>query len=219
MNITEARRQMVYAMGSRCSECGKEFDPDEFVIHHTGFEAGERLGYQSPIRNAEIREYARTGKIPEGSKLLCDGCNRKRHDYRPSRQEIFGDRFRKFDRSARTGEFYINKTYPELLAQHHREVLDEVEKLRKENVGKNMEFLEVRPIPDIIKVDWEKKEINAIEVSRTDQLSKKRISYKNRHDWNHVILIQVEKGAERKTTYLWRRYRRIYEGSNNERKT
>lgn len=92
MNLSEIRRQMVIAMGSCCSECGKAFDPDELIIHHTGFEAGKQLGYQSPVRNEEIREYARSGRIPEGSKLLCDRCNRERHNYRPSKRDIFGDR-------------------------------------------------------------------------------------------------------------------------------
>jgi hypothetical protein len=95
MNITEARRQMIRAMGSRCSACNVEFDPDEFVIHHIGFEEGQTLGYQSPIRNEEIREYARSGRIPEGSQLLCDRCNRKRHNYRPSKRDIFADRLRR----------------------------------------------------------------------------------------------------------------------------
>jgi biotin operon repressor len=95
MDLTEGRRAMVRAMGSRCSDCGNEFDPDMLIIHHSGFERGERLGYQSPQRNEEVREFMRTGKIPEGSKLLCDSCNRKKHKYRPSKRDIFGDRLRR----------------------------------------------------------------------------------------------------------------------------
>jgi hypothetical protein len=90
--LRESRKQMIFAMGSRCAECGKEFPPDNLIIHHVAFEEGHKLGYGNPVRYEVVYEYARTGKLPDDVKLLCDSCNRKRHNYRPSRREIFGDR-------------------------------------------------------------------------------------------------------------------------------
>lgn len=196
---------MIRAMGSCCSECGKEFNPDDLVVHHTSFEDGKTLGYQSPVRNAEIRECIRSGKIPEGSKLLCDSCNRKKHKYRPSKRDIFCDRLQKFDRSARTGEYY--KTYTEQKGEHDGQIILKVERLKEENVGKDIEFLTFPPIPDILQVDWEKRELTAWELSRVNQFSEKSRKYKNSHVLDHVILTQVEKGKEKKSTFLWRRFR------------
>jgi len=84
---------MIYAMGSRCSDCGKVFHPDKLIVDHIKFDDGQRLGYNSPERHRLVDEFGRTGKLPdpEEVRLLCDRCNRKRHGYRPSRKEIFGD--------------------------------------------------------------------------------------------------------------------------------
>jgi 5-methylcytosine-specific restriction endonuclease McrA len=92
MSLKEQRRLMVVAMGSRCVDCGNEFDPDDLIVHHLAFERGQPLGYQSPQRTDEVREFMRTGKTPSDAVLLCDRCNRKRHGYRPSKRDIFGDR-------------------------------------------------------------------------------------------------------------------------------
>ena len=85
----ELRRAMIRALGSRCHDCGKEFDPDDLIIHHLGFERGQPLGYERS-RSKEIYEYARTGRLPTDVILLCDDCNRKRHGYRTSKRRIFG---------------------------------------------------------------------------------------------------------------------------------
>lgn len=111
----------------------------------------------------------------------------------------------KFDRSARTGEYY--KTHTEQKGEHDREIILKVERLKKENVGKDIEFLTFPPIPDILQVDWEKREIIAWELSRDNQFAEKRRKYKNSHVLDHVILTQIKKGIERKSTYLWRRFR------------
>lgn len=128
---------------------------------------------------------------------------------------------RKFDRSARTGELYDNKSHANDIAEHNKEVTAKLERLREENVGKDVEFFEPRPNPDIIQIDWEKKEITTWELSKINQLSKKERSYKNHERWaNHVILTQTEKGKEKTPRYLWRRvrYRRITQGSNKHSK-
>jgi len=100
MNYNQLRRQMIIAMGSRCSECGEVFDPDDLIIHHVAWEHGQPLGYGKGRR--EVFEWARTGKIPEGIKLLCDDCNRKKHGYRPSKRRIFD--LESIERSHRSGE-------------------------------------------------------------------------------------------------------------------
>lgn len=92
MNLKEARRRMVVAMGSTCSECGRLFDPDDLIIHHTGFDKGKLLGYRHPDRYKMLKDFKETGKLPQDAELLCDRCNRKRHKYRPSFADIFGKR-------------------------------------------------------------------------------------------------------------------------------
>jgi hypothetical protein len=92
MGLKEIRRNLVIAMGSRCSECGVSFEPDALIIHHTKFEEGKPLGYEDNehLRQKMLYEFARTGKIPPDTELLCDRCNRKRHKYRRSNRDIFG---------------------------------------------------------------------------------------------------------------------------------
>lgn len=89
----EARREMIRKMGSRCSDCGKVFHPDDLIIHHTAFDRGQPLGYHRN-RSKEVLHYMRTGELPDPNevKLFCDRCNRKHHGYRKSREEIFADR-------------------------------------------------------------------------------------------------------------------------------
>lgn len=123
---------------------------------------------------------------------------------------------RKYDRSARDGHLYGNPIHAGINAQdtiqHDEEVAAKVKKLREENVGKDVIFFEVRrPHPDIIQVDYEKRETTAWELSKADQLSAKRRLYENHHEWSHVKIVQIEKGIEKKSTFLWRRsrYRRI----------
>lgn len=87
----ELRRRMIIAMGSRCAECGKKFDPSDLIIHHKAFERGKTIGYNKAERFAVVYEWVRRGKLPTDIVLLCDSCHRRRHGYRPSRQEIFGD--------------------------------------------------------------------------------------------------------------------------------
>jgi hypothetical protein len=90
MDLKQIRRQLVIAMGSTCSGCGAKSEPDALVIHHTQFEQGKPLGYNNRQRQEMLYEFARTGKVPPDTKLLCDRCNRKRHKYRPSNADIFG---------------------------------------------------------------------------------------------------------------------------------
>lgn len=119
-------------------------------------------------------------------------------------------RLRKFDRSARTGELYGPRQRPEdITPDHDKEVTAKVKRLREENTGKDMVFFEVRcPRPDIIQVDYEKKEIIAWELSREDQFSEKMRKYKNHDIWaDHVIIVQTKEGKERTRRYLWRRIR------------
>lgn len=89
----QARREMIRKMGSRCADCGKVFHPDKLIIHHFAFDRGEPLGYERN-RSEEVLEYMRTGRLPDPNEvdLKCDRCNRKHHGYRPSKEEIFGDR-------------------------------------------------------------------------------------------------------------------------------
>lgn len=90
--LKEARRSLVYAMGSRCADCGNVFDPDDLIIDHIAFPSVKiGSGGVCPQRREEVEEFMRTGKIPEGTRLLCDHCNRKRHKYRPSNMELFGE--------------------------------------------------------------------------------------------------------------------------------
>ena len=90
MNLKQIRDKMVKAMGGKCSECGKNLPSDQLIIHHTAFEKGKKLGSGNYERINMLYEFARTGVIPEGVRLLCDRCNRKRHKYRPSNLDIFG---------------------------------------------------------------------------------------------------------------------------------
>ena len=91
-HLSESRRRMIIAMGSRCADCGQVLDPSLLIIHHPAFERGQPLGYQHPSRWEAVYEWERTGRIPKGVELLCDRCNRKRHGYRASMQDIFGKR-------------------------------------------------------------------------------------------------------------------------------
>jgi len=84
-SFKELRRQMIIQMGSTCSGCGKKFDPSELIIHHINQPLGYNVG-----KRREVYEWHKTGKLPEGVKLLCDDCNRKEHNYRPSKRRIFG---------------------------------------------------------------------------------------------------------------------------------
>ena len=90
MNLGEIRRRMVIKMGCKCAYCGAELPPENLIIHHTGFEKGERVGHDSKRRIQMLLEFERTGYIPPDIKLACDRCNRKRHKYRPSNLDIFG---------------------------------------------------------------------------------------------------------------------------------
>jgi len=76
---------MITQMGSTCSECGKRVNPSHLIIHHIN----QPLGYKR-TRSREVYEWHKTGKLPEGVKLLCDDCNRAEHKYRPSKRTIFG---------------------------------------------------------------------------------------------------------------------------------
>lgn len=88
------RRRMILLMGSTCNNCGQRFDPDDLIIDHLAFDRGDKLGHNNPRRYALLNRFIKTGKLPtpDEAQLLCDSCNRKRHGYRPSREEIFGDR-------------------------------------------------------------------------------------------------------------------------------
>ena len=55
-----------------------------------GFDKGKPLGYNNSERVNQLYEFARTGKVPEDTRLLCDRCNRKHHRYRRSNVDIFG---------------------------------------------------------------------------------------------------------------------------------
>ena len=90
MNLKEGRRALVQAMGSRCAECGNVFDPDALTIDHIAFPA-VKIGMGNPQRRLEVEEFIRIGRIPARICLLCDHCNRKRHKYRPSNIELFGE--------------------------------------------------------------------------------------------------------------------------------
>jgi 5-methylcytosine-specific restriction endonuclease McrA len=87
----EHTHRMIMLMGNICAKCGKRFHSDDLIIDHLAFDKGVRLGYDRS-RADEVWHFARTGELPKDVQLLCDRCNRKRHGYRPSREDIFGDR-------------------------------------------------------------------------------------------------------------------------------
>ena len=95
MNLKQIRDKMVKAMGGKCSECGKSLPAEQLIIHHTAFEHGKKLGSGNYERINILYEFNRTGFIAPDVKLLCDRCNRKKHKYRPSNEEIFGANPRK----------------------------------------------------------------------------------------------------------------------------
>jgi len=120
--------------------------------------------------------------------------------------------FQKFDRSAKTGEYY--KGHQGQKEEHDREIILKIERLKEENIGKDIEFLTFPPIPDILQVDWEKRELTAWELSRVNQFAEKSRKYKSAHVLDHIILTQVEKGKEKKRAFLWRRIRPCRIGGN-----
>jgi hypothetical protein len=86
----ELRLRLIQVMGGRCEECGVTVDPATCSIDHVAF-PDVKLGSQSPVRDEELREFARTNRRIPGTRLLCDRCNRKRHKWRPSNKELFGE--------------------------------------------------------------------------------------------------------------------------------
>ena len=102
---------MVKAMGGKCSECGKTLPPEQLIIHHTAFEQGKKLGSGNYERINMLYEFAQTGVIPEGVRLLCDRCNRKRHKYRPSNLDIFGAEPKSIAKSPSSKKFKPNFAY------------------------------------------------------------------------------------------------------------
>jgi hypothetical protein len=92
--------------------------------------------------------------------------------------------------------------------EHQKQVIATLEALKRANVGKNIKILEVRPIPDILMVDWDQKKIVAVEVSRPPQTTAKRLNYQNYDAWDRILLVRVKKKSTRRYTYL--RYRRIF---------
>lgn len=113
---------------------------------------------------------------------------------------------RKFDYSAKTGKPYDHKSHQEKIREHRQEVIATLQALKEENVGKDITIFEVRPVPDILMVDWEQKKIIATEVSKFSQHSEKTRKYEGT-EWPRILLIKAEKGKGRVYAYL--RYRRI----------
>jgi hypothetical protein len=128
-------------------------------------------------------------------------------------------KFQKFAYSARTGKYQggsyaaklrehgLSVNYPAKLREHRKGVLATVEALKKENIGKSIKILEVRPVPDILMVDWGQKKIIAVEFSRSNQLSEKKVSYESYDAWDRVMLL---KGDEKKRECSGLRFRRIF---------
>ena len=117
---------------------------------------------------------------------------------------------RKFDYSAKTGKRYKASVPKQMSILEHnkRLVPQELEKLKEEYSGKDVDVVNLlNPHPDGLLVDYEKKEITAIEISKFDQQGKKRRSYQNCPEWRkrHVLIIRTQETKLGTLTYLWRR--------------
>jgi predicted nucleic-acid-binding Zn-ribbon protein len=68
-NLKELRLQLIMALGARCELCGCT-DLSKLQIDHTK----RRVGSQGD-RTRELLEFANTGLIPDGVRVLCRKCN------------------------------------------------------------------------------------------------------------------------------------------------
>jgi len=120
----------------------------------------------------------------------------------------------KYDRSAKDGHLYGDRSSQKaIIEEHQRQVIASLEVLKGKNAGKDIKILEVRPIPDIIMIDWEQKKLIAVEVSSSPQSTAKKLNYRNYDAWDRILLVRVKKKQTRRYKFI---RRRIYQVSNNE---
>jgi len=80
----------------------------------------------------------------------------------------------------------------EKLKEHGKLIRRVKRSLKKLNSGKDVRVIEVKPIPDILLVDFENKQIFAVEVSKVRQLKQKAPLYR-KSDFKKVLFFQVKK--------------------------
>jgi len=97
--------------------------------------------------------------------------------------------------------------------KHKVRVILALEYLGREHKEDNVRIIQLSmPIPDGIMINWEKKEVTALEVSKNPQSAEKARSYKG-SKWDHLMLIQIDDNLKRKKSgYLFRK--RVVEPEN-----
>lgn len=64
------------------------------------------------------------------------------------------------------------------IINHEKMIQKAKRELKKKFSGKDVRVIVVRPIPDLVMVDFENKKVFGVEVSNTSQKSKKKINYR-----------------------------------------
>jgi hypothetical protein len=106
----------------------------------------------------------------------------------------------------------LGKPKAHLLREHRQKVEEALQLLKERNLeeGKDITELIVRPIPDIIEINWAERRVGAIEVSKSNQSYEKRKIYADT-EWAPIELIRFNEKKERTVyTSVNLRYRRIF---------